>query len=106
MGWVWLSMPGVNELGHPDFMSAVTVVYPSDETGEVRTAHDDRLSGSPWVVWGWPFWDTTLQTARTLTPYAPFGDSVCRPWIGYRAWVNVGTAMDGDDPDQVTLIWP
>jgi hypothetical protein len=58
------------------------------------------------VSWGWSFWDTWSQAPRTFTPYAVFGCNTCYPWIGYRLWVNVGTAMSPEDPDQVTLIWP
>lgn len=107
MGWVWLSMPKLYELGYPDFMPSVKVRYPSDDTGTERTASEDRNAGDDaWVSWDWSFWDTALQAPKTFSPYAPFGNNVCHPWTGYRAWVNIGAAPDEDAPDQVTLIWP
>jgi hypothetical protein len=107
MGWTWLGMPSVHELGYPDFMPDVRVRYPSDQSGTERTAAEDRAAGDDaWVSWGWSFWDTGLQAPKTFSPYAPFGNNVCHPWVGYRAWIRIGNAMDEDDPDQVTLIWP
>lgn len=105
-GWTWMGKPGSRSLGYPDFMPTVKVMYPSDETGEVRTAAEDRGSDQPWLQWGWSFLDTYLQAPKTMTPYAPFGYNTCFPWLGYRTWVNVGSAVDENDPDQVTLIWP
>jgi carboxypeptidase T len=105
-GWTWLGKPGLDSLAGDSFMSGVIVKYPSDETGEYRTPAQDRASGAPWVNWGWSWWDAEGQYPRAFTPYAPFGDTVCAPWRGYRAWVNVGTAMSDEQPDQVTLIWP
>lgn len=103
-GWTWIGMPGTQSLGYPQFMDAVQVQYPVG--GDVRTADDDRTSAAPWLNWGWSFWDTYSQTSRTLTPYAPFGCNISYPWLGYRAYVNVGTAGEESSPDQVTLIWP
>jgi hypothetical protein len=104
-GWTWVGMPGLVELGHPDFMDAVEVEYPVG--GAIRTAGEDYgAAPNNWVSWGWSFWDTWSQAPRAFTPYAVFGCNTCYPWIGYRVWVNVGTAMSPDDPDQVTLIWP
>jgi subtilisin family serine protease len=105
-GWSWVGLPGSEEIPGAEFMQTVRVVYPSDSTGEIRTAAQDRLSGAPWLSWGWIFWDSATQSARAFTPYAPFGETVCRPWVGYRVYANVGTAAAQDDPDQVTLIWP
>jgi hypothetical protein len=104
-GWTWLGKPGTGELGYPDFMDQVTVEYPVG-SGDVRTAAEDRLSGAPWVNWGWAHWDAHLQAPRTFIPYSPFGDNVCYPWVGYRAYVNIGTAETQEDPDQVVLTWP
>jgi hypothetical protein len=105
MGWSWLSIPSLLELGYPVFMEAVQVEYPTG-SGHYRTAAQDRAAGNPWVSWGWSFWDTQLQCAKTFTPYLPFGYNVCVPWVGYRAYVNVGSATNENDPDQVTLTWP
>jgi hypothetical protein len=106
-GWTWVGMPGLRELGYPDFMPNVIVKYPSDDSGVERTAEYDRAqSPNNWVNWGWSFWDTAVQCPKTLTPYLPFGNNVCHPWLGYRTWVLKGGATYEDDPDQVTLIWP
>lgn len=103
-GWTWIGPPGPDPLGYPDFMGNVTVQYPVG--GANRTAAEDRDSGSPWISWGWAFWDTYLQSAKTFTPYSPFGNNAAYPWVGYRAYVNVGTAGNESGPDQVTLTWP
>jgi hypothetical protein len=103
-GWTWVGKPQEGSLGYPDFMGGVQVQYPVG--GATRTAAQDRASGSPWVNWGWSFWDTYGQSPRTFTPYAAFGNNTAYPWIGYRAYVNVGTATSESDTDQVTLIWP
>jgi hypothetical protein len=103
-GWTWVGKPGTSQLGYPDFMDAVQVEYPIG--GDMRTAAEDRASGNAWVNWGWAFWDAQLQAAKTFTPYVPFGNNICYPWVGYRAYVNVGTASTPDDPDQVRLLWP
>jgi hypothetical protein len=104
-GWTWVSIPSDEPLGYADgFMDLVSVEYPVG--GDVRTAAEDRASGDPWVNWGWSFWDSYLQAARTFTPYTPFGINTCHPWLGYRMWTNIGTSLNEDDPDQVTLIWP
>jgi hypothetical protein len=100
-------MPGLSELAADDFMSSVRVKYPSDETGEYRTAAQDYASiPGNWITWGWPYWNTWRKGTETFTPYAPFGHRTCYPWLGYRVWVKVGTAMSQDDPDQVTIVWP
>jgi hypothetical protein len=104
-GWTWIGMPSGEPFGYADgFMDLVQVEYPVG--GDKRTAAQDRVSGDPWANWGWSFWDTYGQTARTFTPYAPFGSNTCHPWLGYRIWLNTGTALDEGDPDQVVLIWP
>lgn len=107
MGWTWLGMPANVIADGDDFMASVQVKYPSDETGETRTAQQD-FDATPdnWIAWGWAFLDTGTQSPKTFTPYAPFGSRDCHPWLGYRAWVNVGAAVDEHGPDQVTLIWP
>jgi hypothetical protein len=106
-GWTWVGMPRNVPLAGSDFMANVLVRYPSTESGEVRTAQEDRSSfPANWVSWGWSFFDTYLQAPKTFTPYLPFGNTDCYPWLGYRVWVCVGSAIDEDDPDQVTLIWP
>jgi hypothetical protein len=106
-GWTWLGMPANAAITGQDFMSQVAVRYPSDEAGEVRTAQEDYdATPGNWVAWGWAFFDTGTQSAKAFTPYAPFGNRDCHPWLGYRAWVKVGSALTEDDPDQVTLIWP
>jgi N-acetylneuraminic acid mutarotase len=105
MGWTWLGRPGLQPLGSGGFMDTVMVRYPSDESGELRTAREDWASGDPWLSWGWSFWDPYAQAPRTFTPYLPW-HNVCYPWCGYRCWVRVGNALSDDDPDQVTLIWP
>jgi hypothetical protein len=106
-GWAWVGFPAVDEfaLGGDDFMNTVAVQYPL-YSGNVRRAAEDRLSPDPWISWGWPYWDPHIQAFRTFTPYSPFGDSICRPWLGYYVYANIGTAMTPDDPDQVTLCWP
>ena len=104
-GWTWLSIPGVHELGYPSFMDVVQVEYPTG-SGNYRTAAADKASAQPWASWGWAFWDTQLQCAKTFAPYLPFGNNVCYPWLGYRVYINVGAATNENDPDQVTLIWP
>lgn len=107
IGWTWVGMPGSEELGGGDFMSSLKVKYPSDDDGEVRTAAEDYGSvPDNWISWGWAFWDAEHQYAQTFTPYAPFGNRTCHPWVGYRAWVQIGLAADEFDADQVTLIWP
>jgi hypothetical protein len=104
-GWTWVGMPGLVELGYPDFMSDVQVEYPVG--GAIRTAEEDyNEAPSNWLSWGWAFFDTYLQAPKTFTPYLPSGNTTCYPWIGYRVWVKVGAAQSADDPDQVTLIWP
>jgi hypothetical protein len=103
-GWTWIGLPGPNPLGYPDFMDDVTVQYPVG--GANRTAAQDRASGSPWVNWGWAFLDTYLQSPKTFTPYSAFGNNTAYPWIGYRAYVNVGTASSESGTDQVKLRWP
>jgi hypothetical protein len=106
-GWTWVGVPALYHLGYVDFMCNVYVQYPVG--GSIRTAGEDYNEtpyGRNWVSWGWAFWDTYGQAPRTFTPYSPFGNNTCYPWLGYRAWVNVGTAQSPDDPDQVTLIWP
>jgi hypothetical protein len=102
-GWTWVGMPGLDSLGYPDFMDSVRVQYPAG--GDIRTASEDRASGSPWVNWSWAFWDTYLQAAKTFAPYLAFGNNTCHPWIGYRIWVNAGLTPQ-DPNDRVTLIWP
>jgi hypothetical protein len=107
IGWTWIGMPGLAERAGSDFMSSVRVKYPSDDTGEYRTAQSDYdATPGNWTTWSWSYWNAWLQAPETFTPYAPFGHNTCYPWLGYRLWVNVGTAMSPDDPDQVTLIWP
>lgn len=106
MGWAWVGLPGMNAIEGDDFMSSVEVKYPSDQSRSVRTAAEDRISVDPWMSWGWSFWDGQLQAPRTFTPYAPFGNTTCAPWVGYRCFMNVGSATEEGDPDQVTLIWP
>jgi hypothetical protein len=104
-GWTWVGMPGLREIGYPNFMPNVKVKY--ELTGEERTAQEDYDAvPDNWVSWGWAFWDSSNQCGRTFTPYAPFGVNVCYPWVGYRIWVQAGNAVNEDDPDQVTLIWP
>jgi hypothetical protein len=107
MGWTWLGLPGLTPLTGDDFMNKVVVKYPSYDPGEYRTAAEDyAATPDNWVSWGWSFYSTYLQAPDTFTPYAPFGKRTCYPWLGYRAWVKVGTAATEDDFDQVTLIWP
>jgi hypothetical protein len=106
MGWVWLGKPGIEDLGGDDFMNSVCVRYPSDPEGQVRTAAEDYASADPWIAWGWSWFNNELQAPDSFTPYAPFGNNVCWPWTGYRAWIKVGSARSPEDPDQVTLIWP
>jgi hypothetical protein len=103
-GWAWVGFPAVDELalGYPYFMDLVKVQYPL-QSGNVRSAAEDRASGSPWLSWSWSYWDPELQAFKTFTPFLPFGDNVCRPWLGYLAYVNIGTATGPSDPDQVTL---
>jgi len=85
-------------------MPTVQVRYPSDEMGVTRTAQED-YEASP-DNWGWSFYDSILQASKTFSPYLPFGNNVCYPWVGYRVWVKTGNAADEQDPGQVTLIWP
>lgn len=103
-GWTWIGLPGSYPIGYPEFMSEVGVEYPVG--GPIRTAHEDRFSPDPWLNWGWPFWDTFGQTARTFTPYLAGGFNTCYPWVGYRVYVNVGTAQSHYDDDQAILHWP
>jgi hypothetical protein len=103
-GWVWLGMPKDTEMPGDEFMSNVRVQYPVG--GPIRTAAEDRASGDPWLNWGWSYWDSVVQAAKTFTPYLPFGENICRPWYGYRAYINVGTATSEGNPDQVSLIRP
>jgi hypothetical protein len=103
-GWTWLGMPATEPLGYPDFMAQVRVQYPVG--GAVRTADQDRMAQDPWMTWGWAFWDTYGQNPKTFTPYSPFGANIAYPWLGYRAYVNVGSAQNAAEPDQVTLLWP
>jgi hypothetical protein len=103
-GWTWVGMPGTGSLGYPNFMDQVSVQYPVG--GTVRTATQDRNSADPWLNWGWSFWDTYGQSAKTFTPYLAFGNNTAYPWIGYRVYVNVGTATSDAGTDQVKLIWP
>jgi hypothetical protein len=103
-GWTWVGMPGTQALGGDDFMNNVCVTFPAWKTQ--RTAAEDYAAPDPWLSWGWAFWDTYAQAARTFTPYAPFGCDTCYPWLGYRVYVNVGTAGDENGQDQVVLIWP
>jgi parallel beta-helix repeat protein len=106
-GWTWVGMPGLTELAGEDFMASVRVQYPSDETGCHRTSQEDYdATPDNWITWGWPFYDTYLQAPKTFTPYAPFGNMTCYPWVGYRCWVKIGNPLDEYDPDQVTIIWP
>ena len=104
----------------------VKVMYPAvptwqGGTGVVRTAGEDYAANpANWVQWGWSYFDTYLQAPKTFTFYAPFGNKHCFPWVGYRVWVNVGTADaelscyydEGtqqavfENDDQVMLIWP
>jgi parallel beta-helix repeat protein len=106
MGWTWVGMPGLTPLTGDDFMQSVLVKYPSDASGVYRSADEDyALTPANWMAWSWSFWDTYLQAAKTFTPYAPFGNKTCYPWLGYRVWVKTGTATSDSDPDQVTLIW-
>jgi hypothetical protein len=105
-GWAWVGSPSLAEIEGPHFLQSVEVQYPSTPSGEVRTAAQDRASGAPWLNWGWAWWDAVRQAPRTFTPYLPFGDNVCMPWVGYRAYATIGTATNPDDPDQVTLLWP
>jgi hypothetical protein len=107
MGWTWVGMPANVAIAGDDFMALVNVKYPSDETGEVRTAQEDyEATPGNWITWSWAFFDTGTQSPKTFTPYAPFGNTDCNPWLGYRVWVRIGTAATEGDPDQVTLIWP
>jgi photosystem II stability/assembly factor-like uncharacterized protein len=107
MGWTWVGMPSQKELTGDDFMNSVRVRFPSDAGGEERTAAWDYASvPNNWISWGWAFWDSEHQYAQTFTPYAPFGNRACRPWVGYRVWVQTGQASNESDPDQVTLVWP
>jgi hypothetical protein len=107
MGWTWVGMPGWNELTGDDFMNSVAVMYPSDNSAAYRTARQDHDKGAgSWISWAWAFYDTYLQAPKAFTPYAPFGNRTCYPWIGYRVWVRVGTATSEDEADQVTLFWP
>jgi hypothetical protein len=103
-GWTWVGKPGSDALGYPDFMTSVRLEYPVG--GAVRSAQEDWSNPSPWLSWGWSFWDTNLQAAKTFTPYWSQGINVCHPWIGYRVYVNVGTAQSPSDTDQATIIWP
>jgi hypothetical protein len=124
-GWTWIGLPGEVPIrgGGPasDFGQKVRLMYPAAPewqggSGTVRTAAQDASSaGSSWVNWGWPFYDTYLQATKTFKFSAPFGYHDCYPWIGYRIWVNVGTAngpttFDPDNgwqnEDQAVLIWP
>jgi hypothetical protein len=106
-GWTWIGMPGNEMMSGPEFMSSVRVRYPSDEQGTVRTAQADyNATPNNWIAWSWSFFDTGTQGPKTFTPYAPFGNRDCYPWLGFRTWVRTGTAVDENDPDQVTLIWP
>jgi hypothetical protein len=102
-GWTWVGKPQDTQLGYPDFMGQVQVQYPVG--GTIRTAEQDRNSANPWLNWGWAFWDTYLQATKTFTPYTSFGNNCCYPWVGYRAYVNVGTAANETQTDQVRLIW-
>jgi hypothetical protein len=103
-GWTWIGMPGTKPLGYDNgFMNKVYVQYPVD--CGLRTAWEDYNSPDPWINWAWTFYDTYKQAPKTFTPYAPFGNNVCYPWLGYRVWVNVGTAKTPDDRDQVVLYW-
>jgi photosystem II stability/assembly factor-like uncharacterized protein len=107
MGWTWVGKPALGEIPGTDFMANVRVRYPSDGSGEVRTAQQDYdATPNNWLSWGWAFWDAQAQAPKTFTPYSPFGNNICFPWVGYRVYINVGTAMDESDRDQVTLIWP
>jgi hypothetical protein len=105
-GWAWVGLPGLAPIEGGDFMNSVLVKYPSDGSGSVRNAAGDRASAEPWVNWEWWLCDAQNQTAKSFTPYARFGNTACMPWVGYRCYVNVGTAEREADPDQVTLIWP
>jgi hypothetical protein len=105
-GWTWVGMPGLDKLGGKDFMDSVLVMYPAGPTGVLRTAGQDyAATPGNWIAWSWSYWNTWLQAPQTFTPYAPFGHKTCYPWVGYRIWVKVGTAMDEDDADQATLLW-
>jgi hypothetical protein len=107
MGWTWVGMPANVAMAGDDFIALVSVKYPSDETGEVRTAQEDyEATPGNWITWSWAFFDTGTQSPKTFTPYAPFGNTDCYPWLGYRVWVRIGAAQTAGDPDQVTLIWP
>jgi hypothetical protein len=130
MGWTWVGMPGMRPIygggSDSDFGNKVKVMYPAvpdwqGGTGVVRTAAADyAATPNNWVQWGWSYYDTFLQAPKTFTFYAPFGNKHCFPWIGYRLWVNVGTAdaevscyYDDvnltavfENEDQVMLIWP
>jgi N-acetylneuraminic acid mutarotase len=104
-GWTWIGMPRTDELGYVQFMEKACVQYPVG--GFVRTAAEDYAwTPKNWLQWCWFFWDGELQAPRPFAPYLPFGHNTCYPWVGYRCWVNVGSALDENDPDQVTLIWP
>jgi parallel beta-helix repeat protein len=106
-GWTWVGMPAREKLAGADFMNMVKVKYPSDESGLIRRAQVDYdATPDNWIGWGWSFLDTATQAAKTFTPYAPFGNKDCYGWLGYRVFVNVGTAAGESDSDQVTLIWP
>jgi hypothetical protein len=105
-GWVWLGKPGETVLSGDDFGESVRIRYPSDASGRVRTATEDRSAPDPWLSWAWSFYDTHARCPRAFTPFAPFGSRDCEPWLGYRAYVFSGSATDPSDPDQATLIWP
>jgi hypothetical protein len=129
-GWTWVGLPGKMPIYggglDSDFGTKVKVMYPSVPTwqggaGVVRTAAEDQnATPNNWVDWGWAYYDTYLQAPKTFKFSAPFGNKHCYPWIGYRAYVKVGTAAgpttahydEGTqhavfaNEDQVMLIWP
>jgi hypothetical protein len=122
MGWTWVGLPGMKPIygggSDSDFGNKVRVMYPAlpdyqGGEGVARTAAEDyAATPGNWVQWGWSYYDTFLQAPKTFTFYAPFGNNDCFPWIGYRLWVNIGTAdqpynpATGDGYDQAVLIWP
>ena len=72
------------------------------------------LSETPYVcgatIWCWAdhAWPsrTRPEWAFGNVAISPFGVNTAHPWIGYRAYVRVGTATTQEDPDQPVLIWP
>jgi hypothetical protein len=116
-GWTWVGLPGYKPVYGggvaSDFGNKVMVQYPADASGVTRTAgYDVQQGGASWINWGWAYFDTTLQATKTFKFNLAFGNRHCYPWVGYRVYVNVGSAtapycpgVSGNE-DQAVLIWP